>query len=309
MGTWVECVPNFSEGFSKEKITQVAASLVTLPTVKVLNVHLDANHNRAVITVLTSLCEAFETAVRAAQAARDLIDLRAHQGVHPRLGALDVLPFVPLGEVGMEDCVKLAHEAGRRIAGEVGVPVYFYGAAALRADRVKLEDVRRGGFERRRVEVLTNKSLAPDIPVKGLKGLHLTAGAVIVGARKILIAYNVNLHTADVEIARRIARNIRASSSGGLPALKALGLYLQTQNCAQVSMNLVDYEITSIADAFNAVAREAAQAGVKIRNSELVGLAPQAAIDENAAYFPTILNFHHGMILEQRIAEVMKECV
>jgi len=296
----VECVPNFSEGRNKETIERIAASIESVSTVHVLDVHVDEDHNRTVVTFIAVPEQIVEATVRAARVAREAIDLRVHAGVHPRLGALDVLPFVPMAGVTVDDCVRHAHEAGERIAREVGVPIYFYGAAARMAQRVKLEDVRRGGFERLRDEAIANPFRAPDIEVEGVRGLHESAGAVLIGARKFLIAYNVNLRTRDVEIARRIARSIR-TSGGGLPALKALGLELKERGCVQVSMNLVDYEQTSITEAFDAVRRLASEAGIEIIESEIVGLVPRDALDEKADYFPTIRGFHRGMILENRI--------
>lgn len=304
MSNIVECVPNFSAGRDQKMVERIVANIETVGTARVLDVHIDEDHNRSVITFIGAPKSVVEAAVRMARVARDAIDLRVHRGVHPRVGALDVLPFVPLANVTMRECVALAHEVGQRIADEVGVPVYFYGAAARRASRMKLEDVRRGGFERLCDEACTNAERAPDIKAKGIEGLHRSAGAVIVGARKFLIAFNVNLRTTDVEIARRIARKIRASG-GGLAAVKALGLKLEKLNCTQVSMNLADYEQTSIGQAFDAVRGEAALCGVEILNSEVVGLIPRAAFDETADYISTIAGFHQGMILENRIAEVI----
>ncbi|MCP9495234.1 MAG: glutamate formimidoyltransferase [Pyrinomonadaceae bacterium MAG19_C2-C3] len=295
----IECVPNFSEGRDKEIIKRIIA--VVESVARVLDVHIDRAHNRSVVTFISAPESVVEAAVRAAGVARDVIDLRVHSGAHPRVGAMDVLPFVPLEGVTMDECVRLAHEAGGRIAREVGVPVYFYGAAARKAERVKLEDVRRGGFERLRDEAVSNPNRAPDIKVEGVNGLHKSAGAVLIGARKFLIAYNINLRTRDVEIARCIARSIR-TSGGGLAAVKALGLELREHGWVQVSMNLVDYEVTSIARAFDAVRDLADEAGVEIIESEIVGLVPRLALDETADYFPTIKGFHRGMILENKLS-------
>lgn len=300
MAQLIECVPNFSEGRDGKIVARIVAAVESVA--RVLDVHIDAAHHRSVVTFVAAPERVVEAAVRAAHVARDEIDLRVHHGVHPRAGAMDVLPFVPLEDATMEMCVEAAHAAGERIAHEVGVPIYFYGAAARTVERVKLEDVRRGGFERLRDEAATNPSRAPDIKAAGVRGVHESAGAVMVGARKILIAYNVNLRTRDGEVARRIARRIR-TSGGGLPALKALGLELKERGCVQVSMNLVDYEQTSIAEAFDAVRRLADEAGIEIIESEIVGLVPRRSLDENADYFPTIRGFHRGMILENRIAD------
>lgn len=295
----IECVPNFSEEQDKAVIARIVAAVES--NTRVLDVHIDVAHNRSVVTFIGAPESVVEAGVRAAGVARDAIDLRVHRGQHPRVGAMDVLPFVPLDGATMDECVRLAHEAGERIAREVGVPIYFYGAAARRAERVKLEDVRRGGFERLRDEAVSNPNRAPDIKAEGVRGLHESAGAVLIGVRKFLIAYNINLRTGDVEIARRIARTIR-TSGGGLAAVKALGLDLKERGCVQVSMNLVDYEETSIAEAFDAVRGLADEAGIEIIESEIVGLVPRRALDETADYFPTIRGFHRGMILENKIS-------
>ena len=215
----------------------------------------DRDHNRSVITFAGRGDAVLESAVRAAHKARELINLNEHRGVHPRLGALDVLPFVPLAGTSLPYCVELAHQAGRRIWEELGIPIYFYEAAALRPDRVKLEDVRRGQFEELRTVALVNSDKAPDL---GGPALHPTAGAVISGARKFLIAYNINLRTPDLGIAKAIARRIRASS-GGLPAVKALGVALPSRGIVQVSMNLTDFEQTPVHVVFLAAARLAAE--------------------------------------------------
>src|SRR5918911_1603227 len=247
----VECVPNFSEGRKPETVARLVEVIESVADVLVLDTHSDPDHNRSVITFVGAPGAAVEAAVRAAALAVELIDLRAHAGVHPRLGALDVLPFVPVRGVTLADCVRLAHEAGARIARELAVPVYFYEAAAQRPDRVNLEDVRRKGFEELRAEIGLNAERAPDV---GAARVHETAGAVVVGARPFLIAYNVNLHTQDVAIARRIARAVRGRDAG-LRYLKALGFALPERGLTQVSMNLVRFEQTTLHHAFEAVRR------------------------------------------------------
>lgn len=300
MNDIIECVPNFSEGRDLSIVRRIAASIEQVASVRVLDTHTDEDHNRSVITYIVAPERAVEAALNAGRAARDLIDLRVHTGAHPRLGALDVLPFVPVRGVTMETCARLAHAAGKRIAHELGVPVYFYGEAALRSERARLEVVRRGGFERRRTDVLTNANLAPDVAVGNQPELHETAGAFILGARRFLIAFNINLTTNDVRLARHIARKVRASG-GGLAAVKALGIRLKKYDCAQVSMNLVDYKQTAIAQAFAAVKREAENLNVRIKESEIVGLVPQAAFDEKADYAKTIRGFSPTMILENHL--------
>lgn len=297
----VECVPNFSEGRRPEVIASLVESVESVEGAAVLDTHVDADHNRSVITFVGGVESIVEAAVRVAARAAELIDLRQHAGVHPRIGALDVLPFVPVRGVTLEDCIHLAHAAGARIAREVGVPVYFYESAARRPDRVNLEDVRRGGFEVLRDEIETNPERAPD---EGAARIHETAGACVVGARSLLVAYNINLHTTDLTVARRIARAVRGRD-GGLRFLKALGFELRERNLTQVSMNLVRFEKTELQHAFEAVRREAERYGVRVAGSEIVGLIPQAALDRSAEYFLQIENFSPDLVLENRIASAL----
>ncbi|PYS93494.1 MAG: glutamate formimidoyltransferase [Acidobacteria bacterium] len=297
----VECVPNFSEGRRPEVVARLVAEIESVAGAVVLDTHSDADHNRSVITFVAEPEAAVAAAVRVAALACELIDLREHAGAHPRVGALDVLPFVPVRGVNLADCVQFAHEAGKRIARELDVPVYFYEAAALRPDRVNLEDVRRKGFEQLRAEIGVNPERAPDV---GTARVHESAGACIVGARPFLIAYNVNLNTQDVSIARRIARVVRGRD-GGLRYLKALGFALPERGLTQVSMNLVRFEQTALHHAFEAVRREAARWGVNVIGSEIVGLIPQAALDRSAEYFLQLENFTPELVLENRIAEAV----
>jgi glutamate formiminotransferase len=297
----VECVPNFSEGRRPEVIERLVEAVESVKGTAVLDRHVDPDHNRSVITFVGEVEMIVEAAVRVAERAAELIDVRRHVGVHPRVGALDVLPFVPVRGVTLEDCIHLAHSAGARIARETGVPVYFYESAARRPDRVNLEDVRRGGFEQLREEIATVPERAPD---EGAARLHETAGACIVGARSLLVAYNINLHTRDVSIARRIARAVRGRD-GGLRFLKALGFELQERGLTQVSMNLVRFEKTELQHVFEAVKREAERYGVRVAGSEIVGLIPQAALDRAAEYFLQIENFSPDLILENRIASAL----
>jgi len=294
----VECVPNFSEGRKPETVERIAAAIAAVKTACVLDRHIDPDHNRSVITFVASPEHIVDAAVEAVKRASEMIDMRTHSGEHPRLGATDVLPFVPISGVTMDDCVRLAHEAGKRIAGELSIPVYYYERAALRPDRVNLEDVRRGALELLREQITTNAERAPD---EGVPVVHDTAGAIAVGARPFLIAFNVVLRSDDIAVARRIAKAIRARN-GGLPFLKALGFRLATRNCVQVSMNLVNYEVTGMTAAYDAVAREARALGVEIDSTEIVGLVPRAALDRGAAYFSKLENFTDGKILEVRIA-------
>jgi glutamate formiminotransferase/glutamate formiminotransferase/formiminotetrahydrofolate cyclodeaminase len=290
----IECVPNFSEGRKGETIERIARAIESIKGATVLNRHLDSDHNRSVITFVAGPEQVIDAALRAVATAAELIDLRKHAGEHPRIGATDVLPFIPVSGVTLDHCVALAHEAGRRIWDELRIPVYFYERAALQADRFRLENVRGKGFEQLREEIGRNPDRAPDV---GEPKLHESAGAIAVGARPFLIAFNINLRTSEVAIARRIARAVR-ERDGGLPFVKALGFELQSRGLVQVSMNLIDYEQTTIARAFSAVQSEASRLGIEIAGAEIVGLLPRAALDRNAPYFPLLENFRETLVLE-----------
>jgi glutamate formiminotransferase len=294
----VECVPNFSEGRKPETVRSIAEAIAGVETTCVLDTHIDPDHNRSVITFVAAPENVVEAAVQAVKRASELIDMRTHRGEHPRLGATDVLPFVPVHEVTMDDCVQLAHEAGKRIARELSIPVYFYEKAALRADRINLEDVRRGALELLREQITTIPERVPD---EGVPLIHETAGAIAVGARPFLIAFNVVLRSDDIAIARRIAKTIRARN-GGLPFVKALGFRLSTRSCVQVSMNLVNYEVTGMGAAYDAIRREAERLGVEIESTEIVGLVPRKALNREADYFAKLENFSEAKILENQIA-------
>ncbi|HEX6719014.1 MAG TPA: glutamate formimidoyltransferase [Pyrinomonadaceae bacterium] len=293
----IECVPNFSEGRRHERVQQIAEAITAVKPACVLDTHIDPDHNRSVITFVAPPETIVEAAVSAVRRASELIDMRMHQGEHPRLGATDVLPFVPLRGVTMDDCVSIAHQAGATIARELSIPVYFYERAALRPERVNLEDVRRGALELLREQITTNPERIPD---EGLPKVHESAGAIIVGARPFLIAFNVILRSSDIGVARQIARRVRARN-GGLPFLKALGFRLQTRNLVQVSMNLVNYEVTGMTAAYDAVRREADRSAVEIDSAEIVGLVPQNALDRNAEYFTKLENFSESKILEHQL--------
>jgi glutamate formiminotransferase len=299
----IECVPNFSEGRDAARIDALVAAMSGVPGAWVLDRHSDADHNRTVITLAGAPEAVAEAALLGVGAAARLIDLTKHQGAHPRIGATDVLPFVPIEGVTMQDCAALAHRVGQEIWQRYQIPVYFYEAAALRPERTALEQVRKGQFEALRREAPLDPSRAPDV---GGPAPHPTAGAVAVGARKFLIAYNINLDTPDVAIATEIARAIR-SSSGGLPALKALGIALPSRSISQVSMNLTDFERTSLQQAYEAVRREAQRRGCAIAGSEIVGLAPRKALDTTAESFRALGNFSQDQILENRLAAAMSQ--
>lgn len=268
-----------------------------MPGVAVLDRTSDPDHNRTVITFAGDHEPVLEAAVRAARKAAELIDLTQHRGIHPRLGALDVLPFVPLAGSSMLDCIEIAHSAGRRIWGELKIPVYFYEAAAMRPDRVNLEDVRRGQFDVLREAALVDVTRAPDL---GGPALHPTAGAVIVGARKILVAFNINLNSSDLTVAKAIAKRIRASG-GGFPGVKALGLPLLSRGLVQVSMNLTDFERTPVHIVYREVERLADLYGVAVANSEVVGLLPRRATEMAFADTLKLSRFDSQSVLENRI--------
>ena len=297
MRSIVECVPNFSEGRKTETVERLARAISSVSTACVLDTHLDPDHNRSVITFVAAPEMIVEAALRAVGLAAELIDMRQHTGVHPRLGATDVLPFIPISGVTMEDCAALAHQAGERIARELSIPVFFYERAVLKPDRVNLEDVRRGALELLREQIAVDPNRAPDL---GPRRVHETAGAIAIGARPFLIAFNINLRATDVSIARNIARAVRARG-GGLPFVKALGFELSTRGLVQVSMNIVNYEVTGLTQAYEAVRQEAERAGVEIVSTEIVGLVPERALDKSAEYFQKLENFSEDKIFEHRL--------
>jgi glutamate formiminotransferase len=322
----VECVPNVSEGRRPEVVDEVVAAFAGAdPAVLVLDRSSDPDHNRTVLTLAGPGPALVEAAVAGARACARLIDLNAHRGVHPRLGALDVLPFVPLGRATRLagaadpdlDCAALARLAGRRIADEAGVPVYLYGAAARRPDRTALPAVRGRGFEAARAALAAGQEETgspgdhpggppdpPGTPDLGGPGLHPTAGATAVGAREVLVAYNVVLADADLELARRIAAAVR-ERDGGLPAVRAMGVPLGDPNLVQVSMNLLDHRVTPPAAAFAAVAELAGRAGARVVASEIVGLVPAAALAGVDPADLLLTGFTPDLILEERLARAL----
>jgi glutamate formiminotransferase len=298
----VECVPNFSEGRDASVVARLVEAIESVQGALVLGTHVDPDHNRSVITFVAPPETIVEAAVRVVVRASELIDLSRHAGQHPRMGACDVLPLIPVRGVSIEECVKLAHEAGARIWRELQVPVYFYESAARRPERANLADVRRGGFELLREQIASVPERAPDV---GEARLHPTAGACIVGVRPLLVAYNITLKTDDLAIARRIARTVRGRD-GGLLHLKALGFELESRGVVQVSMNLTSYERTNLHQAFEAVRREAEKFGVEVIASEIVGLVPQAALFAAAAHFLQLENYSPDIVLEHRIAAALE---
>lgn len=263
----IECVPNFSEGRNAQTVAAIEQAIASVSSVILLRSEMDPDHNRSVITFAGPPAAVAQGALRGIAAAVERIDLRRHTGVHPRIGAADVVPFVPLRDATLGDCAGIAHRTGRKVWETLGVPVYFYEAAATNPERAPLENVRRGGFEK--------PALTADL---GGPALHPSAGACAIGARKLLVAFNVNLNTEDVAIAHAIARKIRGSS-GGLPYVKAMGVVLASRGMVQVSMNLTDFEKTPLQRAYAAVCAEAASHGVSIAGTQIVGMVPPKALE------------------------------
>jgi glutamate formiminotransferase/formiminotetrahydrofolate cyclodeaminase len=293
----VESVPNFSEGRDRAKIDAIIAAMREVPGVYLLDRESDPDHNRSVVTIAGEPDAVAEAALRGVGKAAELIDLTKHSGAHPRMGATDVVPFIPVEGVSIEDCVALAKKVGREIWERYRIPVYFYEAAAQRPERSNLENIRKGQFEGLLAEVPKNPDRAPDI---GEPRLHPTAGATVVGARKFLIAYNINLNTPDLEIAKKISKNIRFSN-GGLRYVKAMGVDLRARHLAQVSINMTDFEQTPLHRAFEMVKREAERYGVSIAGSEIVGLIPKRAIELTADFYLQLENFSPAQVFENRI--------
>ena len=298
MSTLVECVPNFSEGRDKAKVDAIVDAM-KMPGVYLLDREMDADHNRCVITLVGEREAIQEAAIRGVGKASELIDLTTHTGAHPRMGASDVVPFVPIDGVTIEDCVSMANHVGEEIWKRYKIPVYLYESAARIPERQGLENIRRGQFEGIRAEIATNPARRPDI---GDPIIHPTAGATVVGARKFLIAYNVFLNTPDVEIAKKIAKAVRFSS-GGLRFVKGAGFLVR--GLAQVSMNLTDFEQTPVHRVYELVKREAARYGVMPISSEIVGLIPKKALEQAAEWFLQVENFDSSLILENRLSAVM----
>jgi glutamate formiminotransferase/formiminotetrahydrofolate cyclodeaminase len=298
MSTLVECVPNFSEGRDKAKVDAIVDAM-KISGVYVLDREMDADHNRCVITLVGEREAIQEAAIRGVGKAAELIDLNVHKGAHPRMGASDVVPFIPIDGVTIEDCVAMARHVGEEIWKRFQIPVYLYEAAATTPERLNLENIRRGQFEGIRAEIATNPARKPDF---GDPQVHPTAGATVVGARKFLIAYNVFLNTPDVEIAKKIAKAVRFSS-GGMRFVKGAGFLVR--GLAQVSMNLTDFEQTPVHRVFEMVKREAARYGVTPVSSEIVGLIPKKALESAAEWFLQVENFDSSLILENRLAAVM----
>src|SRR6202049_1211328 len=298
MSTLVECVPNFSEGRDKGRVDAIVAAM-KVDGVYLLDREMDADHNRCVITLVGEREAIQEAAIRGVGKAAELIDLNQHQGAHPRMGAADVVPFIPIDGVTIEDCVAMARHVGAEIWKRYRIPGYLYEAAAATPERQNLENIRRGQFEGIRADIETNPARKPDF---GDPRVHSTAGATVVGARKALIAYNVFLNTPDVDIAKTVAKAVRFSN-GGLRFVKGAGFLVR--GLAQVSMNLTDFEQTPIHRVFDFVKREAARYGAAPASSEIVGLIPKKALEQAAEWFLQVENFDSSLILENRLAAIL----
>lgn len=297
----IECVPNFSEGRRQDVIDEIVNCFKGKRGVYLLDHRADEDHNRLVISLVGAPAPIQEALLEAAKAALKHIDMNAHQGGHPRIGAVDVVPFTPIKGITMEECIKLAHSFGERYYKETGIPVYFYEDAALRPERKRLEVIRKGQYEVLKDEAKTNPDRRPDI---GEACLHPTAGATVIGARKFLVAFNVNLDTPDVNIAKKIAAAVRASS-GGFCHVKGIGLALEERGITQVSMNLVDYEKNSLYRVLETIRMEAKRWGVGVVETEVYGMIPVNAILESAAYYLQIAGFDPEQVLELRLLELM----
>jgi len=295
----VECVPNFSEGRRPEVVDAIVAEMISVDGVRLLDREMDADHNRAVVTIVGEPEAVLEGAFRGVAKAGELIDLTVHEGEHPRMGATDVVPFVPVRGVTMDDCVELAKRLGERVGTELAIPVFLYEAAAARPERQNLAKVRKGQFEGLREEIGKNPAREPDF---GPNRIHPTAGATAVGARPFLVAYNINLGTDDVGVAKAIAKAIR-HSSGGLRYVKAMGFEIRDRKIVQVSINMVNFRGTPLFRAFEMVKSEAERYGVPVIGSEVVGLVPADALIDCAEFYLRLENFKRDQVLENRLSE------
>ncbi len=295
-GKIIECVPNFSEGRRQDVIEAIVAPFKTTRGCGLLDYRADADHNRLVVSLAGAPGPVQEALLEAASIAVNEIDMNTHQGAHPRIGAVDVIPFTPVSNISMEECVSLSHSFGERYFKELGVPVYFYEDSARRPERKRLEVIRKGQYEALKAESI-NPERNPDV---GGPALHPTAGATVVGARRFLVAFNVNLNTADEEIAKRIANCVRASS-GGFCHVKGMGVALHERGMAQVSMNIVDFEKNAIYRVLEVIRMEARRWGVEVVETEIYGMIPALAMLESAAYYMQVKDFDPMQVLELKL--------
>ncbi len=298
----IECVPNFSEGRDKDRIERIVEPFKNTRGCGLLDYRADEDHNRLVVSLVGPPQPVQDALIEAARTAVAEIDLEKHRGGHPRIGAVDVIPFVPLRGIAMQECVKLAHDFGERFNEETGVPVYFYEDAALKPERRRLEVIRKGQYETLKKEV-SDPERRPDV---GEPRLHPSAGATVIGARKFLIAFNVNLDTPDKKIAREIANAVRASS-GGLCHVKGIGLSLEERGLTQVSMNIVDYEKNALYRVVEMIRMEARRWGVHIVETEVYGMVPVAALLDSATYYMQLVGFDSSQVVELRLLEMLGE--
>lgn len=297
MAKLVECVPNFSEGRNKEVVEKIVDEVRKINGVKLLDYSSDEDHNRSVITMIGAPEKIKEAVLNASEVAIELIDMSKHQGAHPRMGAVDVVPFTPVSDITMEECIELAKEVGEEF-GKLNIPVYLYEDAATKAERKNLADIRKGQYEGF-FEKIKEENWKPDF---GPQAMNIKSGCSAIGARVPLVAFNVNLGTDDVEIAKAIAKKVRFIG-GGLRFVKAIGLKLEERNIVQVSMNLVNYEKTAVYRAFEMVKMEAKRYGVSVIGSEVIGTVPMRALLDCAEYYLQIENFDANQILEKRLLE------
>ena len=295
-GKLIECVPNFSEGRRQDVIEAIVAPFRATKGCGRLDYRADADHNRLVVSLAGSPEPVQEALLQAASVAVQKIDMNSHQGAHPRIGAVDVIPFTPVSNISMEECVALSHSFGERFFQELGVPVYFYEDSAKRPERKRLEVIRKGQYETLKTESVTPER-TPDV---GGPALHPTAGATVMGARKFLVAFNVNLNTADEEIAKKIANCVRASS-GGFCHVKGMGVALHERGMAQVSMNIVDFEKNAVYRVLELIRMEARRWGVEVVETEIYGMIPALALVESAAYYLQIKDFDPMQVLELKL--------
>lgn len=298
MAKIIQCVPNFSEGRDKEVVEKIVDEIRAIEGVKLLDYSMDKDHNRSVVTFIGEPEKVIEAAFSATKVAAELIDMTTHEGGHPRMGATDVIPLVPIADVTMEECVEYSKKLGKRIGEELNIPVFLYEKSATSSNRKNLADVRRGQYEGM-AEKLKQEEWKPDF---GPNKLNIKAGVTAVGARMPLVAFNVNLGTDDVEIAKNIAKVVRAKT-GGFTYCKAIGLEIAERGIVQVSMNMVDYTKTSLFRVFDAIEREARRYGVNVIGSEIIGLVPMQALIDVADYYLRLEDFSSKQILEKRMYE------
>lgn len=297
----IECVPNFSEGRRKDIIEDIVSCFKNKKGVYLLDYRADEDHNRLVISLIGAPQPIQDSLIEAAKIAQININMNTHQGAHPRIGAIDVVPFTPIKNISMQECVDIAHSFSKRYYEETNIPVYYYEDAAIIPNRKKLEVIRKGEYETLKEEVKNNPLRKPDV---GSNSLHPTSGATVIGARKFLVAFNVNLNTSELDIAKKIANNVRASS-GGLAFVKGIGLSLDERKIVQVSLNLVDYEKNSLYRVLELIKIEAKRWGVSVLETEVYGMIPAQALIESAAYYLQITDFKMDQVLELRLLDIM----